>query len=176
MLCNLRLSTEYQKFKVDSARWHSWIEEARRAHVKKLRDYVPTFLDEFVKSKNAYRKPGFLNRKRYREPPTVFVDRKEEQQEEGSQDLRLKFIQSPKSQTWKALGSSSQEEIRFSDPNEKRPKVFELHLRKDVPKLVKKCQGKCGWKIEQDCFAVVSSYGKNTWTDSNGNEHSKFGS
>ena len=78
LLFNLRLSTEYQKFKVDSARCHSWIEEARRVHAKKLGDYVPTFSDEFDKSKNAYRKPGFLNRKRYREPPTVFVDRVEE--------------------------------------------------------------------------------------------------
>ena len=55
----------------------------------------------------------------------------EEQQEEGSQDLRLKFVQSPETQIWKASGGSSQEEIRFSDPNEKRPKVFETHLRKD---------------------------------------------
>ena len=99
-----------------------------------------------------------------------------EQQEEGSQDLRLKFVQSPETQTWKASGSSSQEEIRFSHPNEKRPKVFELYLRKDVLKLVKECQGKCGRKIEQDCFAVVRSYGESTWTDSNGNEQSKFGS
>ena len=99
----------------------------------------------------------------------------EEQQEEGSQDLRLKFVKSPESQTWKASGNSSQEEIRFNDPNEKRPKVFELHLRKDAPKLAKKCQGKCGQNIEQDCFAVVRSYGENTWTDSNGNENSKFG-
>ena len=99
----------------------------------------------------------------------------EEQQKEGSQDLRLKFVKSPASQTWKALGSSSQEEIRFSDPNEKRPKVFELHLRKGVPKLVKKCQRNCWQKIEPDCFAVVKSYSESTWTDSNGNEHSKFG-
>ena len=94
--------------------------------------------------KIAGRKPRFLDRKRYREPPTVFAHHVEEQQEEGSQDLRLKFVKSPESQTWKAPGSSSQEEIRFSDPNENRPKVFGLHLRKDVPKLVKKCQGKCG--------------------------------
>ena len=121
MLPNLRLSTEYQKFKVDIARWHSWSEETRTTHVKKLRDYVPTFTDEFVKSENAGRKPGFLNRKRYREPSTVFVDRAEEQQDEGSQDLRLKFVQSPESQTWKTSGSSSQEQIRFRDLNEKRP-------------------------------------------------------
>ena len=173
---NLRLLTEYQKFRVGSACWHSWSEETRRVHVKKLRDYVATFSDEFVKSKNAGKKPVFLNRKRYREPPTVFVEHLEEQQEEVSQDLRLKFVKSSESQTWKAWGSSSQEEIRFSGSNEKRPKIFELHLRKDVPKLVKKCQGKCGRKIEQDFFAVVRSYGESTWTDSNGNEHSKFGS
>ena len=131
---------------------------------------------QFVTAKNAGRKSGFLNQKRYKERLTVFVDRVEKQQEEGLQDLHLKFVHSPESQTWKASGSSSQEKIRFSDPIEKRPKVFELHLWKGVPKLVKKCQGKCGWKIEQDCFAVVRSYGETTWTDSNGNEHSKFSS
>ena len=31
-------------------------------------------------------------------------------------------------------------------------------------------------KIEQDYFAVVKSYSESTCTDSNGNEHSKFGS
>ena len=53
---NLRLLTEYQKFRVGSACWHSWSEETRRVHVKKLRDYVATFSDEFVKSKNAGKK------------------------------------------------------------------------------------------------------------------------
>ena len=47
---------------------------------------------------------------------------------------------------------------------------------KDVPKLVKRCQEKFGRKTEQDCFAVVRSYGESTLTDSNGNEHLKFGS
>ena len=97
LLFNLRLSTESQKFKVDSARWHSWSEETRRAYVKKLRDYVPTFSVEFVKSKYAGRKPGFLNQKRYIEPPTVFLNHVEEQQEEGSQDLLLKLVKSPES-------------------------------------------------------------------------------
>ena len=154
LLSNLRLSTEYQKFKVDSAHWHSWSEEIWRAHVRKLQDYVSTFSNEFVKSTNGGRKPGFSNWKIYREPPTVFVDRVEEQQEEGSQDLRLKFVKSPESQIRKASGSSNEDEIRFSDPNEKRPKVFEVHLQKDVPKLVKKCQEKGRWKIEEDSFAV----------------------
>ena len=59
--------------------------------------------------KNAGKKPGFLNQKRYREPPTVFLDRVEEQKEEGSKDLHLKFVKSPESETWKALASSIQE-------------------------------------------------------------------
>ena len=103
-----------------------------------------TFSNEFVKSKNAGRKHGFLNRNGYRETATVFVNCVKEQQEESLQDFCLKFVKSPESQTWKALGSSSKEEIRFSDPSEKSPKVFELHLRKDTPKLLIKCQGKCG--------------------------------
>ena len=43
LLFNLRLSAEFQKFKGDSARWHSWSEEIQRAYFKKLHDYVPTF-------------------------------------------------------------------------------------------------------------------------------------
>ena len=104
-----------------------------------------------------------MNRKRYREPPTAFVDRVKEQQEEGLQDLHLKHL------------PDFPEEIRLSGPNERRPKVFELRLRQDIPKLVKKCQGKCGQKIGQDFFAVVRFYGESTWTDSNGHEDSKFG-
>ena len=99
----------------------------------------------------------------------------EEQQEEGLQDLSLKFVKSQESQTWKASGSPSHKEIRFSDPNEKRPEVFQLHVWKNVPKLVKKFQGKCGRNTEQDYFAAVRFYGETTWTDSNGIEHSKFG-
>ena len=45
-------------------------EKPQRAHAKKLRNYVPTFSDEFVKLTNAGRKTGFLSWKRYREPPT----------------------------------------------------------------------------------------------------------
>ena len=109
LVFRVRLSTEYQKFKVDSAHWYSWSEETQRAYVKKLHEYVPTFSDKFVKLKNAGKKPGFLNQKRYREPPTVFLDCVEEQKEEGSKDLHLKFVKSPESETWKALASSIQE-------------------------------------------------------------------
>ena len=72
----------------------------------------------------------------------------DEQQEEGSQDLRLKFARSIERQTWKALGSSSREKIRSSDPNEKRLKCLSYIYESYVPKLVKTCQGKCRQKIE----------------------------
>ena len=38
LLYGFRLSTEYQKFKVDSAHWNSWSEETQRSRVKKLCD------------------------------------------------------------------------------------------------------------------------------------------
>ena len=148
LLLNWGSSTEYQKTKVDSACWHSWSKETQRSHVEKLRDCDLTFSDQFLKSKNDGRKPGFLNRKRYRAPTTVFVDRVDKQQEEGSQDLRLKSVRSLERQTWKALGSSSREKIRSSDPNEKRPRYLSYIYERYVPKLVKKCQGKCRQKIE----------------------------
>ena len=54
-------------------------------------------------------------------------------------------------------------------------KRFELRLRKDVPRLVHRCQGNCGKQITEDCFQVVKSFGTSRLTDKNGNERSKFG-
>ena len=65
--------------------------------------------------------------------------------------------------------------MRFADPDMNLKKRFELRLRKDVPRLVHRCQGNCGKQITEDCFLVVKSFGTSRLTDKNGNERSKFG-
>ena len=51
LLFNLKLSTEYQKFKVNSARWHSWSKETRRAHVKSYPTTSPLFRTNLLSRK-----------------------------------------------------------------------------------------------------------------------------
>ena len=42
-----RLSDCYQKFEVDSVKWHSMDPEARMKHVERFRRYRPTLDDQF---------------------------------------------------------------------------------------------------------------------------------
>ena len=151
----LRLSPEYQRFKVDSARWHNWDERTRKNHVMKFRRFKPSFSDEFEMPSNAGRKPNFTPRSRVREAPQILVDRQRDQRDEG---IRLRISNSPKSTTWRSTEAQNQGEgsIRFADPDRNRKKTFELHLRKDVPRLVQRCQGNCGKRITEDCFLVVN--------------------
>ena len=39
------------------------------------------------------------------------------------------------------------ETVRFADPREKPPQVFEAHFRKKLPRAIEKCLGNCGVKI-----------------------------
>ena len=60
---------------------------------------------------------------------------------------------------WKAT-TNIEEEIRFQDSREKRPKVIELCLRQKLSSKISKCQGNCGRKIGslKELF-VVRTYG-----------------
>lgn len=174
---NYTLSTAYSKFNVDSSRWHSWGEDRRRDHVEKFRHYQPTPSDFFRKPKNVGRKPGAENRIR-NENPTVIVDRIEEQRESSNDNTRLhpeepSSTDSSISQTNDGEGTA----LRFADPRLEPEKQFELYFRKDLPRLIKKCQGMCGKPIRpDDDDMIVKSYGTSTWTDRNtGLERSKFG-
>ena len=172
-LC-LRLSPEYQRLKVDSARWHNWDERARQNHIMKFRQFKPSFSDEFERRSNAGHKPNFTPRSRVIEAQQVLVDRQRDQRDEG---IRLKISKSPESNTWRLAEAQNQGEssMRFADPDMNLKKRLELRLRKDVPRLVHLCQGNRGKQITEDCFLVMKSFGTSRWTDKNGNERSKFG-
>ena len=43
--------------------------------------------------------------------------------------------------------------------------MFELNLRKFLPKDVSRCQGNCGEKITQNDRIFIKTYGNTRWTD-----------
>ena len=105
------LQSEFKKFLVDSAKWHTrWSEQQRKGHVSTFREYSPTISDSYTMPHNVGRKPGFQQRTRPTEP-SVLIDR-------ITDDNQIAPI-----------GSY----IRFADPSEKPPKLFELHLRTNLP-------------------------------------------
>ena len=161
---NFSLAEEYSKFQVDSARWHNWEESRRRDHVAAFRKYTPTPSDYFAKPKNAGRKANFQKRQRRDEVPTIIIDRLNEQNQQ-------KEVNSEPSSSEDTVA------IRFADPRKVPEKQFELHLRNDLPRSIKKCQGMCGKVIKpEDDGLLVRSYGTSTWTDrTTGAERSKFG-
>ena len=132
------------------------------------------FSDDFERPSNAGRKPNFTPRSRVREAPQVFVDQQRDQRDER---IRLRISKSVESNTWWSAKVQNQGgcSMRFADPDMNLKKTFELHLRKDVPRLVHQCRGNCRMQITEDCFLVVKSLGTSRWTDTNGNERSKFG-
>ena len=93
-----------------------------------------------------------------REAPQVLIDWQRDQRDEG---IQLRICKSPKSNTWRSTEAQNQGEssMRFVDPDMNLKKTFELHLMKDVPRLVQRCQGNCGKQITEDCFLVVKSFG-----------------
>ena len=112
---NLRLSPEYQRFEVDSARWHNWEERTHQNHVMKFWQFKPSFSDEFERPSNAERKPNFTPRSGVREALQVLVDRQRDQRDEG---IRLKISKSLESNTWQSTEAENQgnNSMRFADP------------------------------------------------------------
>ena len=107
----------------------------------KFRQFKPSFYDDFERPSNAGLKPNFTPRLQVRETPQVLVDRQRDQRNEG---IPLRISKSSESYTWRST------EARLADPNRNRKTTFELHLRKDVPRLVQRCQRNCGKEITED--------------------------
>ena len=107
--------------------------------------------ESMMGTSNAQRKPNFTPILRVREAPQVLVDRQRDQRDEG---IRLRISKSPESNTCRSTEAQKQGEssMRFCDPDRNRQKTFELYLRKDVLRMVQRCQGNCGKRITKDCF------------------------
>ena len=66
--------------------------------------------------------------------------------------------------------------ISFNDPRKKPEQEYSLHLRKNLPKLISKCQGRCGKNITPNDILIVKTSGKTSWTDKKtGQQREKFG-
>ena len=65
--------------------------------------------------------------------------------------------------------------ISFADPRKKPKQEYSLHLRKNLPKLISKCQGRCGKNISPNGKLIVKTSGKTSWTDKKtGQQKEKF--
>ena len=66
--------------------------------------------------------------------------------------------------------------ISFNDPRKKPKQEYSLHLRKNLPKLISKCQGRCGKDISPNDILIVKTSGKTSWSDKKtGQQKEKFG-
>lgn len=120
-----------------------------------LRSYQPTLEDRFDKPSNAGRKPGFRVRRRNNDSPDIIAERQAVVDPTTTQE------------------SSS---LSFNDPREKTKREYKLWLRKDLPKTISKCQGRCGKTITQNETLIVKTFGKTSWTDrKTGQQREKFG-
>ena len=134
-------------------------------HVQKFRNYCPTPTDFYPNPKNAGRKPGYSTPERHEDPAVIFNKIKED---EEIHPARSSSMSQP---------DDVEQGLRFPHPRQVTDKAFELHLGKDLPRLIKKCQGMCGKVIRPDGSGMlVKPYGAVTWTDRKiGHEKSKFG-
>ena len=133
--------------------------------MQKFRNYCPTPADFYPKPKNAGQKPDNSTRERHKDHPEIFnrIEENEEIHPAGSSSV--------------SQVEDVDQGLRFPNPRQVLEKAFELHLRKDLPGLIKKCQGMCGKVIRpNDNGMLANSYGTSTWTDRKaGQEKSKFG-
>ena len=180
------LADPYKQFRVDSARWHSWTKERQENHVSALNMFGSSFSNSFNKPKNCGRKPGQQVRDRKRLTPEVITDHLENATlekvrrsenivtSEASQEVATseKIATSGKVPT-----SKNKVEIRFADPRKDPPQIFEVHFRKNLPRIIEKCRGGCGVKIKpNDPGMLIRTYSTTRWIHkTTGEEDSKHG-
>ena len=164
------LATTHKRFAVDSARWNSWPEKCCASHVDAFQNFRPGLADTFEKPKTAGTKTSFRIKQKALAPEITkdhLVPSSKRQARDDYLNAPLQARESAHSgETLSSTQPSSQNSTRFADPREKSQKVFELYLRKNVPRSVRKCQGRCGNRITaEDPPIIIRSIGENRWTD-----------
>ena len=136
----------------------------------KFRQFKTSFSEEFERPSNAGCKQNFTLRPLVREAPQVLVDRKRDPRVEG---IHLRIPKSPESNTWGSTEAQIKGEssMRFANPDGNRKKTFELHLWKNVSRLVQRCQGNCRKPITKDCFGTMYLHFEKNWLQSFGLEN-----
>ena len=154
-----------------SATWHNWTVERKKDHVQKFQNYKPNVSDNFQKQKNAGRKPNYVKRIRTSPDPDIVMNRVEEVSISTNNSSSQPIVIRESSQAVKesasqpnviAESSQVQHNIRFQDS--RATKEFVLFLRKNLPKNITKCQGRCGKSIGNEDEMIIRSYGTSTWT------------
>ena len=185
------LAQSYKRFMVDSAKWHGWSEQRRLQHISAFRSFQPGLADSFKRPKKSGRKPSYQPKTKSVDPEIIRdrITNMFEETEENSdlpssknviQNDDIPEIEEPQTVTVEEQNQTQLEdisEVRFADPREPPKKTFELHMRKNLPRSVKRCQGRCGKKITPDQPVwIIKSYGVTKWTDKkSGKEMSRYG-
>ena len=117
-----RLSDRYERFEVDSVKWHSMDPQAQMKHAKRFRRYRPALDDQFDKLKLSGRK--LRDRKKTRKT-----------------DFESAFDQLVKKE------KESKKMFTFQNSNVPEKKSNELLFRSMVKRLVNRCQENYGDKL-----------------------------
>lgn len=73
--------------------------------------------------------------------------------------------------------STQSSSLSFQDAHEETSPESQLHLRKNLPKTISNCQGKCGKAITANEIPIVKPFGERSWTcRRSGQEKQKYGS
>ena len=164
-------------------RWHSFSLEEKEKYYKSFCSSSPVIENLFNKPDNAGRKGNQRIRVRPSEAPCISVDRITPTFVTSTQAT---LPVSPASPT--QLGSpisatspvqpdsASSTEISFLDPRSDPEPVYELYLKQNLPKNVKKCQGMCGREITNTVKdkLVVKTIGSSSYFK-NGKEVRTYG-
>ena len=96
---------------------------------------------------------------------------------DSTENIHLYISKSPTANEWRLLPyeTENNNNTRFPNPCNTQAKSFELRRKKDFPKLVKRCQGKCARVTFIKDVLVVKSYGAVESRKINGTEISLFG-
>ena len=171
---NYVLSKPYKKW--FAAQWHSWPTERKERYLMDFRSSKPAVEDTFVKPANSGQKMNYQKRVRLNSPPTFIVDR----HIPTTSPTLLVATTAPLTTSTALLTTSTallttisqngtqtavnSQSISFADPREEEDTLFELHLRSELSKQVKRCQGNCGRDITQAHKLVVKSAGIQIWS------------
>jgi hypothetical protein len=142
-----KLSNAYQRFSIDSTRWHSMAPENRKKCVESFRKYNPTLEESFKKPSQSGKKPCQRVRKKRKTSSETIIDR------------------------------LSKDFFRVNNPHGERKVAYTIYLRSLVPRLVERCQGNCGERLrpaDTDDYLLVRSHGPSTYMV-NGEMKTKYG-
>ena len=123
---------------MDSAKWHSLDAEKQRKYVSLFCQHFPTMEQEFKKPHKSVKKANKKNKEK-KETPEIFIERVQKDEKRTTTD----------------------------DTNFQPQVSYFLFFRSLVPRIVQRCQRKCGINLkalDNEDYLVVKSHGSTTFT------------